>query len=130
MVDALRQAHRVLRRGGQLIDARPDAGRIPRILARDRVRAHLRQSEDADHRDAMADRAVATVKEAGLFRHLEGGRVWHDTVMGDLTDLDEYARESARYDGYVRGERRKLLPYRRDRLVMRRAVKFEVLERL
>lgn len=130
MVDALHEAHRVLRPGGLLFDARPDARRVPRIVARGRVRAHLRQSEDADHRDAMADRAVAAVKAEGLFRHVEDGVVWHENVMGTLHELDAYARDSARYDGYVRGERPKLLPYRRGPLVMRRAVRFEVLERL
>jgi hypothetical protein len=130
MVEALRRAHRALKPRGLLFDARPDASRVPRVVARGRVRAHLRQSEDADHRDAASDDAIARVKAAGLFRSLERGHVWHENVLGDLRALDEYARTSSRYDGYRRGERAKLLPFRAGPLLLRRAIKFEVLERL
>jgi len=130
MVDALRQTHRVLRPHGQLIDARPDASRIPRVIARGRVRAHLRQGEDADKRDGASDEAVARVKADGLFRSLERGVIWHENTLGDLRALDEYAAGSSRYEGYVRGERAKLLPFRKGPLSLRRAIKFEVLERL
>lgn len=130
MVDALRRAHRALRPRGILVDARPDASRVPRILAKGRVRARLAQTEDADHRDAASDTAVAAVKAAGLFRSLESGRVWHVNTIGDLAALDEYARNTCRYEGYARGTRARLLPYRKGPLVLRRAIKFEVLERL
>lgn len=130
MVDALRRAHRALKPRGILVDARPDATRVPRILAKGRIRARLEQTEDADQRDASSDRAVAAVKEAGLFRALESGRVWHVNTVGDLAALDDYARNSCRYEGYVRGDRAHLLPYRKGPLVLRRAIKFEVLERL
>ncbi len=130
MVDALRRAHAALKPRGLLIDARPDARRVPRIVARGRVRAHLEQNEDSDHRDAMADRAIATVKAAGLFRHLEAGWVWHENTAGDLAALDADLSNSARYEGYARGERAKLVPYRKGPLTMRRAIKFEVLVRL
>ena len=130
MVDALHAAHRRVRRGGIVIDARPDASRQPRILARGRVRAMLRQSEDADMRDARSDEAIERVVKEGLFRRIDEGRVWHHTRMGDLADLDAYVHEQARYDGYERGTRRALLPFRRGPLTMRRAIKFTVLARL
>lgn len=130
MVDALRRAHRALKPRGLLVDARPDQRRGPRVIARGRVRAHLEQTEDADHRDEMSDRAIAAAKEAGLFRHVESGWVWHQNLVGDLRMLDEYAEGSARYEGYVRGERQKLLPFKDGPLFLRRAIRFEVLERL
>jgi hypothetical protein len=130
MVDALHAAHRRVKRGGIVIDARPDASRHPRIVARGRVRAFLTQSADADQRDARSDAAVARTVAEGLFRHVTGGRVWHDTRMGDLAALDAYAEENARYAGYERGTRGALIPFRRGPLTMRRAIKFEVLERL
>jgi|SRR3990172_3212551 len=130
MVDALHRAHRALEPHGLLFDLRPDASRIPRVVARGRVRAHLRQSEDADQRDAAADEAIERVKAAGIFRSLERGVIWHENTLGDLRALDEYAAGSSRYEGYVRGERAKLLPFRKGPLSLRRAIKFEVLERL
>lgn len=130
MVDALERAHRALKAGGILIDARPDARRVPRVIARGRVRAHLRQSADADMRDAASDRAIERVKADGLFRSLEQGWVWHQNVVGDLRALDEYARTSSRYEGFRRGERPRLLPFKDGPLSLRRSIRFEVLEKL
>lgn len=129
MVDALRSAHRAVRRGGLVIDARPDASRPPRILAAGRVRARLEQSADADERDARADAAVERVVREGLFRRLAYGRVWHTSRFVDLPELDGYLSDSARYARYERGARRALVAFRRGPLDMRRAMKFEVLER-
>jgi hypothetical protein len=130
MVDALRSAHRAVRRGGIVIDARPDASRLPRIIAAGRVRTTLVQTEDADDRDGRADDAVETVIRRGLFRPLEDGYVWHVTAMGDLAALDDYVDENARYARYERGGRARLAPFREGPLDMRRAIKFQVLERL
>jgi hypothetical protein len=129
MVDALRAAHRRLRPRGIAIDARPDASRHPRIVAAGRVRAWISQSADADERDALSDRAIASVVADDLFRSVERGRVWHETVMGDLRALDAYIEENDRYGGYERGTRSALIPFRRGPLTMRRAIKFEVLQR-
>jgi hypothetical protein len=129
MVDALRAAHRRVRRGGLVIDARPDASRRPRIVAGGRVRAHLHQSEDADRRDARADAAVDRVVRRGLFRPIERGIVWHISHIGDLADLDAYVDDSARYAGYEDGARRALAAFRSGPMAMRRAIKFAVLER-
>lgn len=130
MVDALRRAHRALKPRGLLFDARPDARRIPRVVARGRVRAHLRQSEDADQRDAAADEAIERVKAAGLFRSVRSGWIWYESRVGDLGSLDEYARESSRYDGYRRAERAKLLPFKDGPLSLRRGIRYEVLARI
>jgi hypothetical protein len=129
MVDALHAAHRRLRPGGVVIDARPDASRHPRLVAGGRVRGTLRQTEDADMRDARADDAVARVIARGIFRRIDSGRVWHESTMGDLAALDAYVNDNARYDDYERGTRRALTPFRRGPLVMRRAIKFDVLQR-
>jgi hypothetical protein len=131
MVDALRAAHRRVKRGGFVIDARPDAAHPPRISAGGRVRGGIHQTEDADERDRRADRAVERVIEIGLFRRTgERGLVWHTTRFADLAELDEYVNDSARYAAYDRGTRRALLPFAKGPITWRRPVKFEVLQRL
>ena len=130
MVDALRAAHRAVKQRGLVIDARPDAASHPRIVARGRVRAFLRQCPDADERDALSDRAVERVVHDGLYRRLDAGAVWHGSTYADLAELDAYVADSARYCGYRRGTRRALVPFQAGPFVMRRAIKFQVLERL
>jgi hypothetical protein len=130
MVDALRRTHRALKPRGLLIDVRPDASRVPRVVARGQIRARLQQTEDADRRDAASDEAIATVKRAGLFRSVGRGHLWHRNTIGDLAALEEYATNSSRYGGLRRGERATLSRYRRGPFQLRRAVKFEVLQRL
>ncbi len=131
MVDALRAAHRVTRRGGIVIDARPDHSRRPRLIAGGRVRGHIHQSEDADARDTRSDGAVRKVIALGLYRSTgTRGVVWHRTRYSSLAEMDEYLSDSARYGGYERGTRQALIPFRRGPIDMRRAIKFELLERL
>lgn len=131
MVHALRAAHRRIRPGGLLIDARPDASRPPRVVARGRVRGRIRQCPDADERDRRSDEAVGRVVARGLFRRTgESGAIWHGTRFADLEELDAYLHDSARYCAYEKGTRAALLPLGRGPLVMRRAIKFEVLRRL
>jgi hypothetical protein len=130
MVDALRAAHRAVKRGGLVIDARPDASRRPRVVAGGRVRGRLLQSPDADLRDARADRSVDRAVAAGLYRHVSSGHLWHSTRFADLRDLDAYLRDSARYRDYEGDAREKLLPFRRGPIDLRRAIAFDVLERL
>ena len=81
-------------------------------------------------RDAAADAAIERVLADGLFRSLKKGWLWHQNRVGDLRALDEYAKTSSRYDGYVRGERPKLLPFRSGPLSLRRSIRYEVLERI
>lgn len=81
-------------------------------------------------RDAAADAAIQRVLADGLFRSLRKGWLWHQNQVGDLAALDEYAKTSSRYDGYIRGERAKLLPFRKGPLSLRRSIRYEVLERI
>lgn len=131
MVDALHAAHGRVRRGGLVIDARPDASRPPRVIAHGRVRGRIRQTADADERDRKADQATERVIARGLFRRTgERGVIWHTTRFADLEELDEYLDDSARYAEYERGTRRALVPFRDGPITMRRAVKFDVLARV
>jgi hypothetical protein len=130
MVDALREAHRVLRPRGLLIDVRPDGERLARLEAGRRVRGYLRQGPGATADDRGADAAVATVLERGLFRPRESGWLWHRSTLGDLDELREYTRTSPRYSGLAPGTLQALRPYRRGPILMRRAIKYAVLERL
>ena len=67
----------------------------------------------------------------GLFRRTgERGVVWHRATFAELSELDEYVSDSGRYSSYERGTRMALIPFRRGPLTMRRAIKFELLERL
>ena len=131
MVDALRAAHRRVRRGGLVIDARPDAAARPRLIAGGRVRARVVQSVDADTRDGHADEAIERVIREGLFRRTgERGRLWHGATFADLAQLDDYLDETARYARYEGGTRRALVRFRDGPIRMRRAIKFEMFERL
>lgn len=130
MVDALRSAHRAVKRGGLVIDARPDASRPPRIVAAGRTRGRIVQSADADDRDAASDAAVDRVVRDGLFRRRGSGHLWHSSRFADLAELNRYLSDSARYSGYERGTRRALIPFRRGPFDLRRAIKFELLQRV
>jgi hypothetical protein len=131
MVDALRAAHRRIRRGGLVIDARPDASRLPRMVAGGRVRGGLLQSDDANERDAASDAAVERVVARGLFKRTgERGVIWHNATFFDLAELDDYLDDTARYSRYAPGTRSALLPFRRGPIRMRRAIKYEILERV
>lgn len=130
MVDALRSAHRAVKRGGLVIDARPDATRRPRVMAGGRVRARLIQCPDADLRDQRSDQALDHVLKAGIFRLLRAGHLWHSTRFPDLVELDAYVNDSARYCAYEKGTRAKLLPFRDGPFDVRRSIGFRVLERI
>ncbi len=126
MVDALHAAHQRVRRGGLVVDARPDASRQPRIIARGRVRAYLREAEF----DREADAAVECVIARGLYRPLRRGLVWYGSRFADLAELEKSFEDTARYCNYEDGVRRLLLPYRRGPLTIRRAMKYQILARL
>jgi hypothetical protein len=130
MVDALRAAHRVVKPRGTVVDARPDASRFPRIVARGHVRGYLRQRADADDRDRSADEAVERAVGLGLFAHGRRGHVWYESRFSDLAELDGYVRDSRRFGRYERSTRERLMPFRRGPLIMRRATKFELLRRV
>src|SRR5947209_18965415 len=81
MVDALREAHRVLAEGGILIDARPDS-RVDARVQRARGPRYvtvgaLGTRRDTEMDDRLSDRAIAAAKRLRLFRGRGGRRRWH-----------------------------------------------------
>ncbi|HEV8536045.1 MAG TPA: hypothetical protein VGR87_10075 [Candidatus Limnocylindria bacterium] len=135
MVDALHEAHRVLGPHGLLVDARPDS----------RVLAHAEHVTPRGFRslgliataaaelgnDRASDRAVAAVVREGLFRSRRRGRFWHRVHFAGLAGLQDYLDDHLRFVHRVRWKvdpatRRRL---RHEPFVIRRAVRYEVLER-
>ncbi len=131
MVDALRAAHRALRPHGVLVDLRPDASRPPRLVAGGRVRGTLATRPGSRRDDLAADAAVTAAVDAGLFRRGRGaGHLWHGTTFASLAELSAYVRSNRRWPAFAPGVRRTLAPFRAGPIVCRRAVKFELLDRL
>ena len=130
MVDALDRAIRHLRPGGLLIDARPDGSRLPRVIARGRAAGSVLPREDVALDDAAADRAIATMVQRGRLRSIERGRLWYQTSFRSLNELDEYLRSSTRYAKLSPGTRKRVPKDGSGRLVMRRAIKYELLTRI
>ena len=137
MVDALHEAHRVLAPHGVLIDARPDSrvlAHAEHVVGRGRYRAagSIRTAREELGNDRASDRAVATAKRQRLFRSVRRGRFWHRVQFHDLAGLAEYLSEHLRFERRVRWRldaagRRKC---RDDPWAIRRAVRYELLERL
>jgi hypothetical protein len=134
MVDALGEVHRVLVSGGVLIDARPDS-RVPAYVERRRTRGFqmfgaVRTNRVELANDQASDRAIAQVVRDGLFRRRRRGRFWHRVPFDSLPDLRAYLREHLRFvhrATWVVDEatRRR---HASDQFVIRRAVRFELLE--
>jgi hypothetical protein len=129
MVDALREAHRVLVARGLFVDARPDS-RIPARVragsARGRVLGTIGTQRDTKTDDQLSDRAVRKVVRRGLFRTRRSGRLWHAIPFEDRAELDDYLRDHLRFSRRVDW---RVPPARRDgRLYVERAIRFEVLE--
>lgn len=135
MVDALHEVHRVLERKGILVDARPDS----RVLAHaERRRAKgfqrfgvIRTSALEVVNDRASDRAIARVVRERLFRRRRHGRFWHRVPFESLADLRQYLSEHLRFvkraawtvDEVTRRR------YASEPFVIRRAVRYELLER-
>ena len=136
MVDALHEVHRVLAPQGVAIDARPDS----------RVLAHAEQVKARGHRsvgtidtaavervnDRLSDRAVARLVREGLFRSRGRGRFWHRVPFDDLAELVQHLREHLRFEHRARWTvdattRRRI---KDDRFAIRRAVRWDVLDRI
>ena len=136
MVDALGEIHRVLASGGTLVDARPDS-RVPAYAERRRRRGFqrfgvVRTSSLELANDGASDRAIARVVREGLFRRTRRGRFWHLVPFSSLAELRMYLSEHLRFvhraEWVVDATTRKR--YSNDQFVIRRAVRYELLEAL
>ena len=136
MVDALLEVHRVLTHKGLLIDARPDSrvlASAERVKTRGFQRFGLVSTNGLELRnDAASDRAIAHVVGEGLFKRRRRGRFWHRVPFASLGDLRHYLREHLRFVHRARwivdiATRRR---YASEPFVIRRAVRYELLERV
>jgi hypothetical protein len=136
MVDALGEIHRVLAPRGILVDARPDSGvlayaerRKPKGFQRFGV---VRTSRLEIANDHASDRAIARVVRGGLFKRRRRGRFWHLVPFSSLAELRTYLAEHLRFvhraEWVVDAKTRKR--YSNDQFVIRRAVRYELLEAL
>jgi len=135
MVDALSEIHRVLAPGGILVDARPDS-RVSAYAERRRPRGFqrfgvVRTSRPEIANDRASDRAIARVVREGLFKSRRRWRCWFLMQFSSLAELRKYLREHLRFvhraDWVVDAATRKR--YSRDQFVIRRAVRYELIER-
>ena len=123
----------MLRRRGLLVDARPDS----------RVRAHIehlgarvatirtQRLELSD--DVASDHAIAAVKRAHLFRRVRADRFWHRLPFDDRVAFEAYIRDHLRFvhrPDWTAAWRAHAREWRKDPLVVIRAVRYEVLEAL
>ena len=134
MVHALREAHRVLRPGGIIVDLRPAAKHRRVGLGRGRgwrLAGVMRESFD---KDRAADRAVSQVVRADLFRrgaHLEFSVDREmDTLDGFLGWLKEFGgrRPMASHAWLIDKLNRKLAA-RNAPIVVRGILKLQVLQK-
>jgi hypothetical protein len=130
MVDALHQAHRAVRPGGTIIDLRPDSDHQPRVLRGRQVVGGLREQPRAVADSHFSDRAVARVVREGLLKPIRSGHFWYSLPAMDLPALDDWLAESRRLAGYTRGTHA-LLARDPDRpIIVRRALRYGIYERL
>ncbi len=126
MVDALHQARRALRRGGILIDARPDSRVLAKVEHAGRVVGYIHTQACESSDDKASDRAVARVKREGLFRRVRAGRFWDRVHFANLAELRGYLSDHLRFEHRIRW-RTARHDWGDDPLVLERAIRFEVL---
>jgi hypothetical protein len=130
MVDALREAQRILVANGVFVDARPDSRILARVRAksaRGRVIGTVDTQRPTKTDDQMSDRALREVLRRRLFRSRRRGRLWHAIPFEDLAELNDYLKGHLRFSRRVRW----LVPAARRTapLFVERAVRFEILEK-
>jgi len=136
MVHALSEVHRVLAPGGILVDARPDS-RVPAYAERHTKRGSQRFGVVSTSRfelanDRAADEAVARLIAERLFRTRRRGRFWHPVPFDNLAALRRYLWEHQRFVHRARWvvDEATRRSYADEKFVIRRAVRFELLESL
>ena len=129
MVDALHEAHAAVRRGGALIDVRPDSARPPRVFRGRTERGGLYERRDAIRQNHAADRAVAGVVRDGLLKLVRSGHFWYDIPYADLNALDQLIVGSRRIGGYTRGTRSALAREAGRPIVVRRTLAYGIYKR-
>lgn len=136
MVDALKEAHRILRPRGILVDARPDS-RVLAYAEHRTGRAYrpaglIATAREELRNDRASDDAAAVAVRSGWFRSLRRGRFWHRVLFEDRPLLQRYLDEHTRFVHRVRwaldpASRRR---WEHDPWAVRRAVRYEVFERI
>jgi hypothetical protein len=137
MVDALKEAHRVLRPRGILVDARPDS-RVFAYAERETAKGTYRQAgviataRGASVDDRASDRAVATAAGRGWFRSLRSGRFWHRVQFENRSAMQRYLDDHARFSHRVRWmvDRATRRRWESDPWAIRRGVHHELFERI
>lgn len=121
--------------GGILVDARPDS-RVNANVERPKVRGFQRFGIVRTNRtelanDRASDLAVAQVVKERLFKRRRHGRFWHRAPFASLADVQKYLAEHLRFvhraKWVVTAETRR--HHADDSFVVRRAVRYELLER-
>jgi DUF971 family protein len=136
MVDALHEVHRVLAPGGTLVDARPDSRVIAYAERRNgksfQKYGVVRTSSAELVNDRASDRAIARVKRERLFKSKRRGSFWHRVPFDDLAGLRLYLWEHLRFVRRAKWlvDRATLRRHAEDPFAIRRAVRYEVLERV
>lgn len=137
MVDALKEAHRILRPRGILIDARPDS-RVFAYAECETAKGRYRQAgviataRDASTDDRASDRAAAAAVGKGWFRPLRAGRFWHRVRFDDRPAMQRYLDDHARFVHRVRWkvDATKRRRWESDPWAIRRGVQYEIFERI
>jgi len=136
MVDALKEAHRILGPHGVLIDARPDSRVVAYAERKTPTGTYGQAGVIATAREELAndrtsDDAVATAVKNRWFRSKRSGRFWHRVLFEDRPAMQRYLGDHARFVHRVRwmvdiATRRR---WEGDAWAIRRAVRYELLER-
>jgi SAM-dependent methyltransferase len=136
MVHALGEIHRVLAPGGVLVDARPDS-RLPAYAEREKPRGFeplgvVDTAKLEKTNDLAADAAIERVLQDRLFATRRKGRFWHRVPFDDLAALRRYLWDHQRFVRRARWlvDQATLRRHANDRFVIRRAVRYQVLERI
>jgi SAM-dependent methyltransferase len=136
MVHALGEIHRVLAPGGILVDARPDS-RVPAYAEPRRPRSLEKFGVVGTTKleltnDLAADAAIKRAVHDRLFTSRRKGRFWHRVPFDNLAELRRYLWEHQRFLRRARWvvDRATLHRAAGDPFVIRRAIRYEVFERI